>query len=283
MKRAILIGKFDETAREIGNSLSSDFQVLPCCEEQDLIKEMLKTEIPDLIIVYLTGSAVAARDMFTFLLPYKYPLLGIGSEDNQAELFINGYLSAPDTRFLNKPAAPADIIRCAKKLCGIEDAEKPQADDRQAGNQQGEAAQSGGQQDTAGMGQENEEQEETKILLVDDSPGFVRAMQAILSQRYKVIFATSAVQCIIAVAKHKPDLILLDYEMPVCDGKKTLQMLRSEKDMKDIPVVFLTGKSDAKRVSDVMSLRPQGYLLKPCSEEMVFSTIEQALKRKGGK
>ena len=60
----------------------------------------------------------------------------------------------------------------------------------------------------------------------------------------------------------KPDLVLLDYEMPVCDGKQVLEMIRSEKTFEGIPVIFLTGRTDPDTVRTLVSLRPDGYLAK---------------------
>ena len=52
------------------------------------------------------------------------------------------------------------------------------------------------------------------------------------------------------------------YEMPVCNGLQTLEMIRSEADYADIPVVFLTGVSDTEKVKEAIKLKPQGYILK---------------------
>ena len=79
---------------------------------------------------------------------------------------------------------------------------------------------------------------------------------------YEVLLAESGVAAIRAITLDRPDLILLDYEMPVCDGKQTLEMLRSEKAFADIPVIFLTGRSDPDVVRTLLSLKPAGYLLK---------------------
>ena len=66
----------------------------------------------------------------------------------------------------------------------------------------------------------------------------------------------------LAITAKKGDLVLLDYEMPVCDGKQTLEMLRSEKAFADITVIFLTGRRDPQSMIQVMPLKPAGYLLK---------------------
>lgn len=101
-----------------------------------------------------------------------------------------------------------------------------------------------------------------KILVVDDSMTIRQGMKSLLGNDYEISLAESGVSAIRAITLNRPDLILLDYEMPVCDGKQTMEMLRSEKSFADIPVVFLTGRSDPEIVKALLSLKPAGYLLK---------------------
>ena len=101
-----------------------------------------------------------------------------------------------------------------------------------------------------------------KILVVDDSATIRQAMKKLLGEEYRVDMAESGVAAIRAITLNRPDLVLLDYEMPVCDGKQTLEMLRSEGAFADIPVIFLTGRSDPELVRTLLSLKPAGYLLK---------------------
>lgn len=62
--------------------------------------------------------------------------------------------------------------------------------------------------------------------------------------------------------------------MPVCDGRQALEMIRSDKDIADIPVIFLTGKGDRESVKNVMSLKPEGYLLKSMPDEDIKKNID---------
>ena len=101
-----------------------------------------------------------------------------------------------------------------------------------------------------------------KVLLVDDSVTIRQSMKDLLSEDYEVTLAESGVAAIRAVTLNRPDLVLLDYEMPVCDGRQTLEMLRTEGEFADLPVIFLTGRSDPDSVIKVMPLKPAGYLLK---------------------
>ena len=100
------------------------------------------------------------------------------------------------------------------------------------------------------------------ILLVDDDPVCLRNMMSWLQNFYQVAVAKSGAACLAFLGKNKPDLILLDYEMPVCNGLQTLEMIRSEADYADIPVIFLTGVSDTEKVKEAIKLKPQGYILK---------------------
>jgi len=100
------------------------------------------------------------------------------------------------------------------------------------------------------------------ILLVDDDPVCLRNMMSWLQNFYQVAVAKSGAACLSFLGKAKPDLILLDYEMPVCNGLQTLEMIRSEPEYADIPVMFLTGVSDTEKVREAIKLKPQGYILK---------------------
>ena len=87
-------------------------------------------------------------------------------------------------------------------------------------------------------------------------------MKQLLEEDYAVSVAESGVAAIRTITLDPPDLVLLDYEMPVCDGRQTLEMLRSEEAFADIPVIFLTGRRDTDTMIKVMPLKPAGYLLK---------------------
>ena len=119
--------------------------------------------------------------------------------------------------------------------------------------------------------------EKKSILLVDDSNVQLRALNELLKDKYEVRMSTSGMQALTMIGKKKPDMIFLDYEMPICDGKMTLEMIRGMEESKDIPVVFLTGVSDKEHIAAVLDLKPAGYLLKPADAERIYSIIEKVL------
>lgn len=74
-----------------------------------------------------------------------------------------------------------------------------------------------------------------------------------------------------------PDLIFLDYEMPVENGPEVFRKIKKLESAKDIPVVFLTGVADCEKITEVLSLKPNGYLLNPINIERVNDTIKSLL------
>ncbi|MBR6452346.1 MAG: response regulator [Lachnospiraceae bacterium] len=112
------------------------------------------------------------------------------------------------------------------------------------------------------------------ILIVDDDPTMLRSLKAMFSEKYKVFTANSGMNAIQLLLKMPVDLILLDYEMPIVKGPQILEMIRSEEQLKDIPVMFLTAKSDRQTISEVLSLKPENYLMKSLPQSAILSAID---------
>lgn len=113
-----------------------------------------------------------------------------------------------------------------------------------------------------------------KILVVDDSGAMLRNVKGWLEDKYQVILANSGAMAIKYLSTNRPDLVLLDYEMPIVDGKQVLGMIRSEMEFADIPVIFLTSKGDKESVLQVMALKPEGYLLKTMPPEDIIKAVD---------
>ncbi|MDE6760152.1 MAG: response regulator [Lachnospiraceae bacterium] len=122
--------------------------------------------------------------------------------------------------------------------------------------------------------QQKEISRKKKILVVDDSQVILQAMNELLSETYEITSVNSGLSAIRSLTLNRPDLILLDYEMPVCDGKQVLEMIRSEKDFADIAVIFLTGRVDKESVKQVLSLKPAGYLSKSLNPAEIKKNID---------
>ena len=119
-----------------------------------------------------------------------------------------------------------------------------------------------------------------KILVVDDSGAMLRNVKGWLEDRYQVILANSGTMAFKYLATNRPDLVLLDYEMPVINGKQVLEMIRSESEYSDIPVIFLTSKNDKASIQQVLNLKPEGYILKTTSPEQIVQMIDEFFVKK---
>lgn len=128
------------------------------------------------------------------------------------------------------------------------------------------------------------EQEKRKsILVIDDDGTMLRTIKTWLSEKYNVTMANSGMNGITYLAKNKPDLILLDYEMPVCSGPQVLEMIRMEPSTSNIPVMFLTAKGDRESVLKVLQLKPEGYLLKTMQPDQIITAIDNFFEEQKSK
>ncbi len=116
--------------------------------------------------------------------------------------------------------------------------------------------------------------EARRILVVDDDGMMLKAIKSWLESRYRVTIVNSGMSAIKFLATNQVDLILLDYEMPVTTGPQVFEMLRSDPDTKDIPIMFLTVKSDKESVMKVLELKPDNYLLKTMPPKELVAQID---------
>lgn len=118
-----------------------------------------------------------------------------------------------------------------------------------------------------------------KILVVDDSGAMLRNVKGWLEDYYQVSLANSGAMAIKYLSTNRPDLVLLDYEMPVINGKQVLEMIRSESEFSDIPVMFLTSKNDKETINQVLGLKPEGYILKTTKPDQIVQMINEFFQK----
>lgn len=131
--------------------------------------------------------------------------------------------------------------------------------------------------------EESKREKRKKVLVVDDSAVVRETVKKLLSEEYDVSTADSGVAAIRTIALDTPDLVLLDYEMPVCDGRQTLEMLRSDEVFANVPVIFLTGRKDTSSMISVMPLKPSGYILKTSTAAQIKQEISDFFAKQNEK
>ena len=119
------------------------------------------------------------------------------------------------------------------------------------------------------------------ILVADDSM-VVRAVlrRQLEADGHTVVEATDGEEAIAACRAFRPDVVLLDVEMPVLDGHATLERLKGDPDLCDIPVVFLTGRVDTADVVTGLRLGAHDYLRKPFEANELVARVSAALRTK---
>lgn len=121
-------------------------------------------------------------------------------------------------------------------------------------------------------------QEKKLVLVVDDAPANLQVVRSILKDDFKIRVATSGAKALDLVkAKPHPDLILLDVEMPEMDGYQVCGILKATPEARDIPVIFLTGKTEAVDETKGFEVGAVDYIHKPFSPAVVKARVHTHL------
>ena len=123
--------------------------------------------------------------------------------------------------------------------------------------------------------------EKPTVLVVDDTPDNLTLMSGLLKDQYKVKIANNGERALkVAQTGTLPDIILLDIMMPVMDGYETCRHLKANAETKDIPVIFLTAKSEVEDEIKGFELGAVDYITKPISPPIVLARVETQLQLK---
>lgn len=115
------------------------------------------------------------------------------------------------------------------------------------------------------------------VLIVDDDAMMLKLMKEYLHEKYDVATALNGKIALKFLERKQTDLILLDYEMPGENGPAVLEQLRASVDTRDIPVIFLTGVTEGKKIQEALALKPQSYLLKPIQRGKLMEAIQKVI------
>lgn len=257
MKKILLVGELNQTVGNLNKYLSGKFDMQLCTDSLELVKGMIKVAMPEMAVICLVGVGTLDHrilDLFQKTEP-QIPVLLLGTEE-ECKYYVNYYNEQFD--FIIRPITQSQIIKkCEEMLCGWA-GEEPEA--------------------TQEAEEETVPVERKKVLVVDDSAVLLRNVKAILEKEYDVLVATSGEKGIQMAKKKQPDLIVLDYEMPEMNGKQTMEEIRKDEEIREIPIMFLTGVADKENIAGVLALNPAGYLLKPITSERLMEEIDKILR-----
>ncbi len=254
MKKILIFGKLNEIVKDINKMLSEYFHVQLCDINAETAEGMMKVVEPDLVIICLVGAG-GFDDRIFRVMSKEYSNIPVVTVGTEKEKSVFGRFYA-DGQFENlvRPVENIDILSTICKKIGyalVKEGDKFYVKEKSA---------------------------KRTVLIVDDNPVTLRSIREMIREEFNVVVATSGIQAMTAIGKKRPDLILLDYEMPVCDGRQTLEMIRADEELAGIPVIFLTGIRDREHIEAVLDLKPQGYLLKPSSREELIAAIKKNIR-----
>lgn len=116
------------------------------------------------------------------------------------------------------------------------------------------------------------------ILVVDDSKANLMLAKQALDEFYQISLVTSGQMALRFLEKRVPDLILLDINMPEMDGLETLRQIRANHDFNEIPVIFLTARTDPETEVECLKLGAADFIGKPFVPEVMRSRIARTLE-----
>ena len=241
--KILMVGKLTGVLANIHETVSSAYEVQICDIQQKSVSGLIKVVRPAMMIICTIGEYDVDKEFFRWLHKENPGLPAMIISTKVDEPTIAAICQGSQYIYLSPPVDLDTILsRCVELM------EKSRV---KSGKK--------------------------TILTIDDSPVVLRNVKAVLEDKYDVYLATGGEMGIKKAMEAAPDLILLDYEMPGMDGRETFLNLQVEEKTDGIPVVFLTGVADRKRVTEVASMHPAGYMLKPIDADILLNTVKEVL------
>ena len=117
------------------------------------------------------------------------------------------------------------------------------------------------------------------IMLIDDDMSYLKQLNNMLQSSYNVVMINSTKLALNYLSKYTPDLIVLDYQMPLYNGAEVMNMIKQNENNSDIPIIILSGALDITAFNECYTHKPVACLAKPVSKDVLLSNIKDALKR----
>ncbi len=254
VKKIIIIGQFNERTKEIQKRLAPYAEVSICSDNPTVAESIIGIGDPNLLFFNLDGFGEEHEKLFSFIAESCPDIPAVLAGDEEAVALFEKYDTNHQFSYISgDDAVTFEAVDAVSERIGL-DMGLPDVGETVA-----------------------EPKEKKTILVVDDSPMSLRGIKQMLDKKYQLMLATSAEQALKMLDRKTPDLIILDYEMPGCDGKQTLEMLRAREETKTLPVIFLTGHGDAEHIRSVLDLNPSAYFLKPPKADKINEMLDKLL------
>ena len=270
--KVLLTGKNDSAIDDFFMQMGDNFEVLTTSTRYEDIARHMTYFVPDIFVYCLYNES---RDDIVQIANLKFrlskaniPLVIIGLKEDCDE-FERIAVNAANL-ILYRPMAVGVIQE--KLISLLKERRFLEVVDTQSAN--AAAARKAAEQQAA---RKEEPAQRKHVLVVDDNAMMLKVIKEHLHDKYDVATAASGKIALKFLERKRTDLILLDYEMPDESGPAVLEKLRASDETKDIPVIFLTGVTESKKIKEALVLKPQSYLLKPVDRDKLMAAIAKEI------
>ena len=120
-----------------------------------------------------------------------------------------------------------------------------------------------------------------RILVIEDTEDNRRILRDLLTNAgFEVIEAIDGEKGVAAAAEHRPDLILMDIQMPILDGYEASRRIKANPELRHIPIIAITSFALAGDEEKTIAAGCEGYVPKPCSPRQVLAMVREFLGEK---
>ncbi len=285
MKRILFVADFNDTAHCIQEAMLSRYQVQLCSmKNAEDVSHMIRMFRPDMVVVFISCYQNISSKLFYILtiVHAAIPIITIGKKEDTMQYEM--LYSKTQYTHLYRPIKNRDIMKCiADRLHITEDENAEHKDISDISNyieNEDKIKNKTDIWDEAELDNEADADKRKHILLVDNDDEIYNNMKSIIGDRYRVSVAGTELQAMRMLEKDRPDMMFLSYEMPLCEGRIMLEMIRSDEELRKLPVVFLTKIAEKRNIASIIRLKPAGCILKPLDKEIVMRIIEKCMDAK---
>mgnify|MGYP000713678781 FL=1 len=285
MKRILFVADFNDTAHCIQEAMLSRYQVQLCSmKNAEDVSHMIRMFRPDMVVVFISCYQNISSKLFYILtiVHAAIPIITIGKKEDTMQYEM--LYSKTQYTHLYRPIKNRDIMKCiADRLHITEDENAEHKDISDISNyieNEDKIKNKTDIWDEAELDNEADADKRKHILLVDNDDEIYNNMKSIIGDRYRVSVAGTELQAMRMLEKDRPDMMFLSYEMPLCEGRIMLEMIRSDEELRKLPVVFLTKIVEKRNIASIIRLKPAGCILKPLDKEIVTRIIEKCMDAK---
>ena len=258
--KVLLTGKGSVIIDDFFNHLNLDFDLLTTSFRYEDISKHIEIFSPDIFIICLNGEK---RDELFLLVELKRLLTRdgitvfiVGSHED-CDLFNQTVVYLAEETFTK----PISIDQIKNGIIKYVDEKRKKSDE--------DAELQAALEKLKSIGRRKH------VLVIDDDPIMLKVVKDHLHENYDVATAISGKIAYKFLENKTTDIILLDYEMPGEDGPMVYGNLRQRPELANTPIIFLTGVTDKSKITAALTLKPQGYLLKPIDKDRLIGTIEK--------